>query len=49
MDAVSAGIFSSTRPVPRWWPLKYRYGDTERDISPGVYPNVSLERARYKR
>lgn len=30
----------------RWWRLKYRYEGKERGISLGVYPDVSLKRAR---
>lgn len=32
-----------------WWRLKYRYRNKERGISLGVYPDVSLKRAREKR
>src|SRR5215472_7149158 len=32
-----------------WWRLKYRFGGKERGISLGVYPTVSLKRAREKR
>ncbi len=32
-----------------WWRLKYRYGGKERGISLGVYPTVTLKRAREKR
>jgi hypothetical protein len=30
----------------RWWRLKYRYEGKKRGISLGVYPDVSLKRAR---
>lgn len=30
----------------RWWRLKYRYNGKERGISLGIYPDVSLKRAR---
>ena len=33
----------------RWWRLKYRLGGKEKSISLGVYPDVSLKRAREKR
>jgi integrase len=33
----------------RWWRLKYRFAGKERGISLGVYPDVSLKRARAKR
>jgi len=32
-----------------WWRLKYRYGGKEKGLSLGVYPTVSLKRAREKR
>lgn len=33
----------------RWWRLKYRLNDKEKLLSLGVYPDVSLKRAREKR
>lgn len=33
----------------RWWRLRYRYGGKERMLSLGVYPDVSLKRARENR
>jgi integrase len=33
----------------RWWRLKYRFGGRERAISLGVYPTISLKRARERR
>lgn len=33
----------------RWWRFKYRYEGKERGISFGVYPDVSLKRARLGR
>ncbi len=32
-----------------WWRLKYRFGGKERGLSLGVYPTVTLKRAREKR
>ena len=32
-----------------WWRLKYRYGNKEKSLSLGTYPDVSLKRAREKR
>lgn len=32
-----------------WWRLKYRFGGKERGISLGVYPEVTLKRARERR
>lgn len=33
----------------KWWRWKYRVGGTEKRLSLGVYPDVSLEAARDKR
>ena len=33
----------------RWWRFRYRYGGKERNISLGVYPDVSLKLARARR
>jgi hypothetical protein len=33
----------------RWWRLRYRVGAKDRGISLGVYPDVTLKRARQKR
>lgn len=32
----------------RWWRLRYRYGDREKQLSPDTYPDVKLKRARQK-
>ena len=33
----------------KWWRLKYRYGNKEKLLSLGVYPDVSLKDARTRR
>jgi len=33
----------------KWWRLKYRFGDKEKRLSLGVYPDVSLKDARERR
>ena len=33
----------------KWWRLKYRFNDKEKRLSLGVYPDVSLKKARNKR
>jgi integrase len=46
----SGGMYLLVNPNgSRWWRLKYRYGGKERGISLGVYPQISLKRARAKR
>lgn len=41
------GLFLLVNPNgSRWWRFKYRYDGKERGISLGVYPDVSLKRAR---
>lgn len=46
----SGGLYLLVNPNgSRWWRLKYRYGGKERGISLGVYPEISLKRARSKR
>jgi integrase len=46
----SGGLYLLVNPNgSRWWRLKYRYGGKERGISLGVYPEISLKRARAKR
>lgn len=43
----SGGLYLLVTPGGgRWWWLKYRYEGKERGISLGVYPDVSLKRAR---
>ena len=40
---------SATQRKGRLWRLRYRYGDAEKLLSLGAYPDVSLKRARQKR
>ena len=40
---------SATQRKGRLWRLRYRYGDVEKLLSLGAYPDVSLKRAREKR
>jgi integrase len=48
--ADSGGLFMLVNPNgSRWWRLRYRIGEKERGISLGVYPDVTLKRARQKR
>lgn len=44
-----AGLFLLVNPNgSRWWRLKYRYGGREKLLSLGVYPEITLKRAREK-
>lgn len=44
------GLFVIVRPNGAlWWRFKYRWGDREKALSLGTYPDVSLKRAREKR
>ena len=44
------GLFIIVRPnSSKWWRFKYRFADKHREISLGVYPDVSLKDARDKR
>ncbi len=44
------GLFLIVRPDgARWWRFRYRINGTEKLISMGTYPDVSLKRAREKR
>ena len=46
----AGGLFLIVNPNGSlWWRLKYRFGGKERGISLGVYPEVTLKRAREKR
>lgn len=43
------GLFLLINPNgSRWWRLKYRYGGREKLLSLGVYPEITLKRAREK-
>ena len=43
------GLFLHVQASGRYWRLKYRYSGREKLISLGVYPEVSLRRARERR
>lgn len=44
------GLFLLHNPNgSKWWRLKYRYGGKEKQLSLGVYPEVSLKEAREQR
>lgn len=46
----SKGLYVIVNPDgSRWWRFRYRWGGREKLISLGVYPDVSLKRAREKR
>ena len=46
----SAGLYLEVNPGGgKWWRWKYRFGGTEKRLSFGVYPEVSLKSARGKR
>jgi len=46
----SGGLFLLVNPNgSRWWRLRYKLNGKERGISLGVYPDVTLKRAREKR
>ena len=45
-----AGLYLEIAPSGgKWWRLKYRHGGKEKRISLGVYPEVTLKKARLKR
>lgn len=45
-----AGLFVLVKPTgAKYWRLKYRHGGVEKMLALGVYPEVSLKRAREKR
>lgn len=44
-----AGLFLHVQASGRYWRLKYRWGGRERLLSLGVYPRVSLAKARERR
>ena len=44
------GLYVEVSPKGgKWWRLKYRYGNKEKRLSLGVYPDVSLKDARQRR
>jgi hypothetical protein len=44
------GLFLLVTPTgSKWWRLKYRFGGKEKQLSLGVYPDVSLTEARTRR
>lgn len=46
----AGGLFILIHPRGgKWWRLKYRLAGKEKQLSLGVYPNVSLEEARERR
>lgn len=46
----SAGLYLEISPAGgKWWRLKYRFGGKEKRLSLGIYPEVSLQKARERR
>jgi integrase len=46
----SGGLYLEIAPSGgKWWRFKYRFGEKEKRLSLGVYPEVSLKAARAKR
>ncbi len=44
------GMYLEITPTgSRWWQFKYRFGEKEKRISLGVYPDVGLNEARERR
>lgn len=44
------GLFMIVRPNgAKWWRYKYRFAKRHREISMGIYPDVSMKQARKKR
>lgn len=44
------GLFIIIKPNgSKWWRFRYRFNDKDREISMGVYPDVSLKQARVNR
>ena len=42
-------MYLLVQPSGRWWRFKYRFQGKERELSLGVYPEVSLKLARERR
>src|SRR5437660_11892142 len=46
----AGGLYLEISPSGgKWWRFKYRFGEKEKRLSLGVYPEVSLKAARAKR
>jgi integrase len=46
----AGGLYLEVTPTGgKWWRLKYRFGGKEKRLSLGVYPDVSLAKARERR
>ena len=46
----SGGLFLLVAPNGgKWWRFKYRFNNKEKSLSLGVYPDVSLKKARERR
>ena len=43
------GLYLLVKPSGKYWRLKYRYADKEKNLALGVYPRVSLKAARTMR
>jgi len=43
------GLYLLVKPSGKYWRLKYRFGDKEKTLSIGVYPDVRLKEARNRR
>ena len=44
------GLYLEVSPSGgKWWRLKYRFGGKEKRLSLGVYPDISLQKARQRR
>jgi hypothetical protein len=41
-----SGLYLEVSPRgSRWWRIKYRIDGVEKQVSPGVYPDITLKRA----
>ncbi|MDX8395900.1 MAG: Arm DNA-binding domain-containing protein [Mariprofundaceae bacterium] len=43
------GLFLLVKPTGKYWKMNYRFGDKQKTLSIGIYPQVSLKEARDKR